>query len=204
VVEQPVEFLKGALTETEWRYTEKGEGELAVDLNVPNSRAQATVTYTPDTAWRLSVQTARHKKISDKAKPALALLMLSANLSLRLARAGIQDDENAACTFFEVRFSAPPSSSLLDHALNALSVAVSLFGKEVKALEDESVAKRYLELRGWTPRAHRSSTGGGPHTAPGEDMSSTSAGKEAGNGKKRRRSRAGSVRRDPSKVSNGN
>jgi hypothetical protein len=121
---------------------------LLIDLDVPGRWHRVRVDTRGDRDVRLAVEIGGGGAVSPLTQQALGVLLLSANGAVRLARAAVKADSKQAATF-EVAFGALPSASELDLALSALSVACRLFGREAKALEDENVARRYLELQGW-------------------------------------------------------
>jgi len=136
------------LAEAGWTFSERTAGRLLVDLDVPGRWHRARVDAGGERDVRLAVEIGGGKAVAPLARQALGVLLLSANRAVRLARSAVEAG-GATEAVFEVPFGTPPSAAELDLALSALSVACRLFDREARALEDENVARRYLELQGW-------------------------------------------------------
>jgi hypothetical protein len=130
-----------------WPFTERADGRLVFDLDVPGLFLQAVLV--PEGAGaRFTCDLAALEALSPVGRDAIARLLLTASATVRLARPAILNDGPAPVARFEVVFPTTPSSSEISRSLESLSVAGSLCGQAIKALQETAVAVRYLALRG--------------------------------------------------------
>ena len=139
--------LRQALGESGWAFTERAGGRLAVELEAREGFYQALVEQRGVGGVRLWVELARAQALSAASRQALGLLLLTAGGALRPARGAAEAGDGQMALRLEVDFATPPGAAELGHALAALSVGCRLCGEEVKLLEDESIAGRYLRIR---------------------------------------------------------
>jgi hypothetical protein len=137
------------VSEAGWPVSGSDREGLRVDLDVPGAFHQARVEDHHG-GVRFAADIVRIEPLRTTTRPALALLLLSASALVRMARAAVERTSGEEAVRFEVVFDAAPSAAEIAHALSALSVACRGFAREAKALADEAVAMRYLELRGWS------------------------------------------------------
>jgi hypothetical protein len=140
--------LKALCSEAGWPFVVRGDGRLAVELEVPGSYAQALLA-----PWQrgvgVSCEIAAFDSLEEVCRPAVGGLLLAASGLVRLGRAAVRPDGAVAVAQFEVRFESAPAPLEISSALECLSVACSLCGEEAKTLQLPAVAERYLALRGW-------------------------------------------------------
>lgn len=137
--------------ESGWPYTQRFGGSLGVDLEV-SGRAfyQAIVSHQPSDRIRLGVDLVRGGEVAgaEQHKLAVAVLLLSVNGLVRMARAIIRQTDQRFSAGFEASLSSRPSLAEFVHALSALSIACDMCGREVEALmEDAALARSFLEIR---------------------------------------------------------
>jgi hypothetical protein len=137
--------------EAGWPFTERSEGRLAVKLEVGRAPYQAMIEPRHHGGLVVSSQlTEGEKPPSDPSRTALALLLLLASGSVRLARAAaIEPAEGRLATRFETALPAAAGAGHLHHALASLSVACRLCGPEAALLHDDHVVAAEC-LRAWT------------------------------------------------------
>ncbi len=137
--------------ESGWPYEQRSNGSVSVELEV-SGRAfyQAVVSHQPSDRIRLAVDLVRGGEIAgaDQHKLAVAVLLLSVNGLVRMARAVIRQTDQRFSAGFEVSLSSRPSLAAFVHALSALSIACDMCGREVEALmDDAALARSFLEIR---------------------------------------------------------
>ncbi len=133
--------------EADWPFTERSEGCVAVALEVQRQPFQAVVKPRPNGGLVASVTLAgggEPPRVPHRR--ALALLLLSASRSVRLARAAAVEEADGR---FEARLEAAlrPGAGAgdLNDALSALSVACRWCGPEAELVHESSlIAKTYL------------------------------------------------------------
>ncbi len=147
VVEASESSLKSFCAGLDWPFTERADGRLAFDLDVPGEFLQA-VLVSDGAGARFTCDLSVLGALSPVSRDAIALLLLTASATVRLARPAILNDGPAPVARFEVVFPTTPSPSEISRSLESLSVAGSLCGQAIKALQETAVATRYLALRG--------------------------------------------------------
>src|SRR5262249_11169728 len=134
--------------EAGWAFTERAAG-VAVTLDVPHGFYQALLRGGAE-GVSAAVELTAHETIPSPCRQALGVFLLGASGAFRFARAAVGDGGGLAARL-EVVLDGSPTATELAHALSALSVACRLCAREVRALEDEGVAREFLAVRGWSP-----------------------------------------------------
>ncbi len=137
--------LADLMHESSWRLTECGPGEFTTELDSrssPSARLRATSREVAMTAEFIRVG-----NIADCSRKAIALFLLTASSSLRLARAYGTETEDAWTFGMMVSLPALPAMEEIDHGLAALSVAHRICAREANVLLDEAAARCYLTAR---------------------------------------------------------
>jgi hypothetical protein len=138
--------LRELLAELGWTAHERDDGRLLIDLEIPWGFAQATIEGTHETGARVFAEICDCRATRSTAE-AIAEFLSGVAGSILPAR-GIAREENAHCrTIFEVRLPPELSSDELAGALHAVSGACAAFGREIRALEDDDLAREYLAAR---------------------------------------------------------
>ena len=140
--------LQQLFEESGWKFTERTQTKLAVDLEAGNGFYQAIVEEQANGAVSVSVELARDTSFGESSKRAIGALLLRASAEIRMARAVIKEGEEGATAGFEALFQTAPCAAELDHALSALAIACRLCGQAIAAIQDESIAKNYLAAQG--------------------------------------------------------
>jgi hypothetical protein len=147
---EPVD-LKSLCTEAGWRFVERSGRKLAVELEVPGGYSQALLIPTCHGVC-ISCEIAMIDSITDECRQAMGRFLLDASALVRMARASVMTSGGSTVAQFEAVFGTAPNPLEISTALECLSVACSLCGEEVKALQTPAIAERYLALRaGATP-----------------------------------------------------
>ena len=141
--------LKGAFEQVGWPLSQRSGRESVVQLDVPGEFCQALVEVGDDNAVRLVTLLGDLAETGGHCQWAQAALLLEAAHWVRLARpVVIWSDTKAVCQWQSVMEDAPAAWHL-QRALAALSVACRITLREWQALADESIAHKYLAVRGW-------------------------------------------------------
>jgi hypothetical protein len=139
----------GALcAEAGWKYTERAQGKLAVELETRTGFYQAIVEERAGGSVSLAVEVASDAVLGDNSKRALGTLLLRASAEVRLARAVVRDGGEGSAASFETLFQTLPCAAEVNHALSALAVACGLCGGAAEAMRDDAVAGNYLDAQG--------------------------------------------------------
>jgi hypothetical protein len=139
--------LPALLGEVGFSFSRRASG-LVVKLDVPDEFFEATIGECTVRGTVASVALEACNGWPNECRTALGLMLLSATARLRMVRASAERfDDNQTAARFEVVFQGLLSAANLNHGLSALSVACGGWGKEVKALRDERVARSYLWIR---------------------------------------------------------
>ncbi len=121
---------------------------LVVKLEVPDEFFEATIGECEVRGTVASVALEACNGWPNECRTALGLMLLSATARLRMVRASAERiDDNQTAARFEVILQGLLSAANLNHGLSALSVACGRWGREVKALRDERIARSYLWIR---------------------------------------------------------
>jgi len=155
--ENATQRLRDLCREAGWTVRERAPHELVIDLETARGFHQAELAVTGRGSTRITAVVARFESLGDVSRDALAHFLLAAGRVLRLVRPVINNTEDGATVAFEFETVLPLSGDELDDVLTALAVAAQEFGREIVCLGDEASARRYLSLRGGSPRrANRS------------------------------------------------
>ena len=132
-----------------WPFTERDGGGLAIELETSPSAGfhQARMAALPgDEGVAIHVDFPVALDLSPASREALGLFLLTAAGALRLVRATGRLVDGRATLGFEVRLGMADAFAV-GQALGACSVACEQCGQEVKALQDERLAREYLAMR---------------------------------------------------------
>lgn len=141
--------LESLIAEAGWECDKDHKGNVKVRLETPGELAQATVAQDNE-ALRAVVTLPVPEQQAGLVRLALGVWLLTANGVLRMARAAAEEEDGCTAVGIEIAFGTPPSPGELAHAFSALSVACRLCLAEAAVFEDETIAKQYLALRGWS------------------------------------------------------
>jgi hypothetical protein len=133
------------LCETGWPCTERGPNDFSVDLGA-DSTPPARIS-TNEKGIDFSVEVVRCPSAAEVTRQALAIFLLTASGTLRLARAHAVEDGDQQRFGFQVCLPPAPTTDELDHALAALSIAYRACAREANALLDDAAARCYLGVR---------------------------------------------------------
>lgn len=137
--------LPDLMRESSWRLTERGPGGLTTELDSLSSPSARLCATSREVA--LTAEFIRTNTVADCSKKAIALFLLTASSSLRLARAyGTETEDTWTCGMM-VSLPALPAMEEIDHGLAALSVAHRMCAREANVLLDEAAARCYLAVR---------------------------------------------------------
>jgi len=124
-----------------WTLTRKDDGRIAAELDAIGVMNQGFLEARGERNI-LSLTVLRTASLSDVTREAIGRFALGLTARLNLVRAGLSGEPEALR--FEVPLPCSASSTDLDLALEALSLAARLGGRECRALMDEPLARRYL------------------------------------------------------------
>jgi hypothetical protein len=130
--------------ESGWPFDEKTATKFVFELEAGDGFYQAAVEEQGEGSVVVAVELARDEPFSEWSRRAVGLMLLRACGVVRFARAAVKERSERATALFEVVFPSLPGVVELNHALSALSVACRLCGREVRAMQDERIARNYL------------------------------------------------------------
>jgi hypothetical protein len=137
------------LRESAWTCTERGPGDLSVELDaesLPPARIRAA-----GGGLVVNVEIARLNAATGAARQSLAVFLLTATGALRLVRAyGVQREEQEVFGL-QVGMPSAPVMEEIDHSLAALSFAYRVCAREASLLLNEAAARCYLAARDFSP-----------------------------------------------------
>lgn len=139
--------LPSLCNEAGWAFTERDGDRLAVSLEARSGFHQALIEPSRG-GVSISTEIMRAQNLSQLSRQSLGVLLLRASAELRMARAAVEEEEGQWSVRFETRFDSVPGSMEIDRALAALSLACALCAREVKSLQDDFLARRYLAIGG--------------------------------------------------------
>jgi hypothetical protein len=145
----PVCDLRRLCEESGWAFTERAGERLAVELEVPDGFHQAIVEPRSD-GVRVVAQLGSYALPSAVSRRAVGVMLLTLGAVLRMARPAGADRDGAVTTWLEASLPVCPIPAELAHALSAVSIGCEMCAREVDVLQDESVAKEFLTVRGWS------------------------------------------------------
>jgi hypothetical protein len=136
--------------ETGWPATERPGNQVAVELDVPGCFCQALVQPMGREGLHFGVDMAAASAVSVTSRHAISVVLLHACEILRMARAVTRTAGGNTTYGWEVSLDRIAGARDVEYALGALSIACGLSVREVSVFQqDESLARRYLMLRGW-------------------------------------------------------
>jgi len=147
--EEAEKYLAEVCRRAGWSFTTRASGHVAVRLDVRDAFCQAVLAQRVGKMARLRASLSSPALEQRVSAEAINLLMLSASGLVRLARA------TACCSGdrWEYGWEAvlPPDylARELSHALSALSIACQLTVRELQVLEETTIAREYVEVRGY-------------------------------------------------------
>lgn len=125
-----------------WALTRKEDGRIAAELDAVGVMNQGFLEARGERAV-ISLTVLRTAGLNDLTREAIARFVLGLTARLNLVRAGLSSGDSETLRF-EVPLPDQASAGDLDLALEALSFAARLGGRECRALMEESLARRYL------------------------------------------------------------
>jgi hypothetical protein len=146
--EQEGSGLQTLCAEAGWKFTERMQGKLAVELETRTGFYQAIVEERAGGAVSVAVEVASDSALGENSRRAIGTLLLRASAEIRLARAVVRDGGEGSAASFETLFQTRPCAAEVNHALSALAVACGLCGGAAEAMRDEAVAANYLAAQG--------------------------------------------------------
>lgn len=142
---EKLEPLPEIMRDSGWPFTERGPGEIAVDLE--SEAAPPALVRMEQGGITASVELARWDGVDGAVAEALPSYLLSVSRSLRLVRACRLHSGPQLIFAFQVGLPPSPTREELTHALAALSVAHRSCVREASLLLDEATARCYLAAR---------------------------------------------------------
>lgn len=136
------------LAEAEWTWVQRTETEIAVPLDAPGGRYQATIDTSLDSDVRIGADVATAspaEPFPPAVRRALGRMLLVGTGWLRLVRAAVRTPTGETVRL-EVGFASLPSAAELNLALEAVTVGCRALGREANALARPEVARAYLDL----------------------------------------------------------
>jgi hypothetical protein len=134
-----------------WEFYERGNGVLAITLDVPGQFCQA-YAYASSGSYRVAVTLQQPREVDGPSHRAMAVFLLAATSLVRTARATLVEDPLGQEYRWEVAWPELPATSAFHQGLIALSIACRLTTRELLALADTSIADTYLSLWGRSPQ----------------------------------------------------
>jgi hypothetical protein len=137
--------------EAGWPFHERSDGQVAVPLEVPDMYLQAAIRPWDHGLLCVEAPLESLPHAAGGCRAAVGVLLLTACGAVRMVRATARPGE----TEVEYAWQAvvDPVAEELRHALAAISVACRLSAREVEALRDQTIAAKYLAVRGWSSLA---------------------------------------------------
>jgi hypothetical protein len=132
-----------------WITHQRPNGRAVVDLDVAAGTSRAVLYPESGRSTLVRADFADLRGFDGVASEAIALLLLKAAGEVRFARPIMERRNGAWAASYEVRLGGSPSSSDIEHALKALSIAARMCAEEVRILRDKRIACAYTRLCGW-------------------------------------------------------
>jgi hypothetical protein len=142
------EALLRLLELSQWPASRRASGRLFADLEIAGPAAQALILPTA-AGPRVVVESHTWTALDAVSRTALGHLLLAAAAVVPLARPFASESPGRLAVGAEVFFASDPTPSEMSAALGALSVMGRLCGEELRVLGNASIAKEYLEVRGY-------------------------------------------------------
>jgi hypothetical protein len=130
-----------------WPCSSRQGDSCAVPLETRHAGQTALITA-PAGAVQVCAELSAWDTLSKPCREAVALLLLTANARLRLARSIITEDEMGGAAQLEVLYEAPVCAAELRAALEALTVGADLCAPAAESLQHEAAAQQFLAMRG--------------------------------------------------------
>lgn len=150
---EPAALGENALVEmcglARWPCNRRAEGRVTVQLDVPGSYALAMLHPGPRIRVVLELPL-QPRELSPLARQAIGTVMLQLAGHVRWVRASVLGDESAESAVLESQLGPAAAASDLGEVLSAMSVAAGMSIRELPALADETIAEKYLTIRGWS------------------------------------------------------
>ncbi len=131
-----------------WTYIERGNGQLAITLDVPDHFCQAYAYRAGEREVRLGTLLDLPSELGPPSRHAVNIFLLTASRRVRMARVAMVGERSDAPYRWEVAWPDLPNVSQFHSGLSALLIACRLSVNELQAFGDESIANSYLQLRG--------------------------------------------------------
>jgi len=138
--------LRELVTQLGWKTHEREDDSLLIDLEVPWGFLQATLEGTVESGARVFAEVSP-LRASPSTREALAEFLGIADASIRYVRSTLEEEVASLRASFEARVDPEVEIEELARAVEAVSVACSVFGREIRALEDEALAREYVAAR---------------------------------------------------------
>ena len=132
--------------QTGWVCRERADGKVEVKTVGEGSTLRVELESNDRVTLRASSPLACLKEWSAESRQALGVFVLRVNAAVRFARVSVEESNGTGPVRIEVGFGYVPSSTELDLAVSALTVASGISQREVAALADPELARKYLVL----------------------------------------------------------
>lgn len=136
--------------EAGWAFNERSGGRVAVPLRGDDRFEQAVLEINESGAVQAYVELGSATSASVPARIATSVLLLRAARWLRLARPIARSEDGTTVFAWQGVIHPPLAAGDLSNMLAALSVACQVSNREVRSLQEESIARSFLELQGAT------------------------------------------------------
>jgi hypothetical protein len=137
--------LAELLRESSWPCAERGANDFSSKLDA-GAAPPASIRMIGSTL-EFRVELLRCNASEDITRQALALYLLTANSSLRMARACAAHADGQISYGFHVSLPSSPATEEVQHALSALSVAYRMCAREANVLLHGAAAQHYMTAR---------------------------------------------------------
>ena len=153
--ESPAKRLADLFGQSGWAFDQTTGGRVTVQLETRTGPYYAIATARPDSGVEIGVDVGTAEETCCKA---LTPVLLKVCGMIRMVRAAVHQTDQRATVRFEVSLPGETTAAEIGQALAALSVACESCGREVRALQNTSIAQAYLSLsRGRSPITQRQS-----------------------------------------------
>ncbi len=136
-----------------WPNTVRASGRIGIPLETSTEHVQAVLEPLPGDAARVSFECATGNVTGDIGQHALAVMLLTVAGAVRWTRPVTEPDaaDGPPHCGWEVALSPGADEVDMQQALSVLSIAAVMTARESRLFAEESVARSYLEIRGWSP-----------------------------------------------------
>jgi hypothetical protein len=149
--EEATPALENLCTEAGWVATRRSSGRLTVTL--PTSATHQAAVAALGQGARVWLPVLDCGSLPAGSRPAAAAIALQTSAALPLVRAAAEAEQSGIR--FEAVFGALPEAGELTMALGALSAAAEATGETFLALQDETLARDFLVIRGWSANVNQ-------------------------------------------------